>query len=139
MARLRLLSRRSERLLCIRRIATPFSSVAKSNPRCTDRIPVDISVLLAERRSIEGLGSEVMLPILLWLRVRDVNDAVVRRLREGRVLRNSGSCARSLCGLILYTYRRVSISLGLKANVYALYRYRGSRARQTVMGKHNQK
>lgn len=87
-ARLRLLWRRSERLLCIRRIATPFSSVAKSNPRCTDRTPVDISVLLAERRSMEGLGSEVMLPIRLWLRVRDVNDAVTRRFREGRVLRS---------------------------------------------------
>jgi hypothetical protein len=49
--RLRLLCLRSDRLVCIRRIATPPSSVAKSNPRCTERIPVDMSVRLAQRGS----------------------------------------------------------------------------------------
>lgn len=55
-ARFRLLCRRSDRLLCIRRIATPFSSVEKSNPLWTDLMPVDMSVLLAVRKSIDGLA-----------------------------------------------------------------------------------
>jgi hypothetical protein len=49
--RLRLLCLRSDRLVCMRRIATPPSSVAKSKPRCTERIPVDMSVRLAQRGS----------------------------------------------------------------------------------------
>jgi hypothetical protein len=35
-----------ERLLCIRRIATPFSSCAKLYPRDAERKPVDISIWL---------------------------------------------------------------------------------------------
>lgn len=49
--KLRLLCLRSDKLVCMRRIATPPSSVAKSNPRCTERIPVDMSVRLAQRGS----------------------------------------------------------------------------------------
>lgn len=40
---------RTDKVLCIRRIAGPLSSVAKSNPRWTERRPVAISVRLAER------------------------------------------------------------------------------------------
>lgn len=65
-ATFRLLARRSDRLLCRRRIAMPFSSVEKSNPRCTDLAPVDISVRLAVRKSMEGrpAGNETQLPVL---------------------------------------------------------------------------
>jgi hypothetical protein len=47
--RLRLLCLHSDRLVCMRRTATPPSSVVKSNPRCTERIPVDMSVRLTQR------------------------------------------------------------------------------------------
>jgi len=39
----------ADKLLCNRRIAGPPSSAAKLNPRCVDRRPVDMSVLLAVR------------------------------------------------------------------------------------------
>ena len=39
----------ADKLLCNRRIAGPPSSTAKSNPRCVDRRPVDMSVRLAVR------------------------------------------------------------------------------------------
>jgi hypothetical protein len=58
--RLRRLCLCSDRLLCIRRIATPPSSVAKSNPRWTERRPVDISVRLPVRGSGGGLLSRVV-------------------------------------------------------------------------------
>jgi len=47
----------------MRCIATPFSSVEKSNPRWTERIPVDMSVLLAERKSIGGRGNDATLSV----------------------------------------------------------------------------
>lgn len=46
------LLRRSERFVCILCIATPFSSVAKSKPRCTMRTPVAMSVRLPRRGSL---------------------------------------------------------------------------------------
>ena len=39
----------ADKSLCNRRMAGPPSSTAKSNPRCVDRRPVDISVRLADR------------------------------------------------------------------------------------------
>ena len=39
----------ADKLLCNRRIAGPPSSTARSNPRCVDRRPVDMSVRLADR------------------------------------------------------------------------------------------
>jgi len=39
----------ADKSLCNRRIAGPPSSTAKPNPRCVDRRPVDMSVLLAVR------------------------------------------------------------------------------------------
>jgi hypothetical protein len=72
-ARFRLLCRRSDRLLCIRRIATPSSSVEKSKPRCMDLTPVDMSVLLAVRKSPECLGrTDVRLSVRDVL--RETND-----------------------------------------------------------------
>jgi hypothetical protein len=94
LARFRLLSRRSERRLCMRCIATPFSSVEKSKPRWTERIPVDMSVLLAERWSIEGRGTDAILSVC----VSETIDVGRRRFRALKVpcSRTRGSCVRSL-------------------------------------------
>lgn len=53
--RFRLLNR-SDKFVWILLIATPSSSAAKSKPRSTETRPVDMSVLLADRRSMEGRG-----------------------------------------------------------------------------------
>ena len=93
LARFRLLSRRSERRLCMRCMATPFSSVEKSKPRWTERIPVDMSVLLAERRSIEGRGTDTTLSC-----VSETIEVGRRRFRALKVPcpRTRGSWVRSL-------------------------------------------
>ena len=62
----------------MRRIATPFSSVEKSNPRWNDRSPVDMSVRLAVLKSRDCLGcSEIT-------------------LFEGVVLLEDGVCTKAL-------------------------------------------
>jgi hypothetical protein len=82
------LSRRSDKLVCMRRMATPFSSVEKSKPRWTDRIPVDISVLLADLKSIQGLGREAKLSpcTVLCLRDCDATDEGLDLLRAAKGL-----------------------------------------------------
>ena len=92
-ARLRLLLR-SAKLFSIFFVTTPFSSVAKSKPRSTETIPVDMSVLLAARTSTDGrcLGStETMLP------VREVlcDERDRGRFNTLRPLANRASTARS--------------------------------------------
>lgn len=89
-AKFRLLCRLSERFVCIRRIATPFSSVEKSNPRCTERSPVDISVLLPVR--LNCWGSEATLSV----RVCDIIDAGWDLLRTVKGLHDWRSRERSL-------------------------------------------
>lgn len=82
--RLRLLCLRSDRLVCMRRIATPPSSVAKSNPRCTERMPVDMSVRLAQR------GSCVL---------RKSNDSVLEQAIDARDKREDGRRLEDAYGL----------------------------------------
>jgi len=95
----------SDRLLCIRRIATPPSSVAKSNPRWTERRPVDISVRLPVRGCC--MGSLLSRVVTLSAREaietgRDVDRRtdIDRLIERDRLMLASGaakyaSCARS--------------------------------------------
>lgn len=112
----------SERRLCIRCIATPLSSVAKSKPRFTERKPVDMSVRLA--CTSEG-----------------------RRRLEDRRLAGRLRCASPPCrslekswfGSCLMIKRARSRSFGRKENLYALAMYRGRQARTTTRSRLNQK
>jgi hypothetical protein len=124
--RLRRLCLCSDKLLCIRRIATPPSSVAKSNPRWTERSPVDISVRLPVRGSGGGLLSRVM---TLSAREaietgRDLGRDVDRRIDVDRLIEcdrlmaakgaaKYASCPRSRSGFCLRFHLTMSISSGI--------------------------
>lgn len=120
--RLRLLALRSDMLLCIRRMATPFSSVAKSNPRSIDTSPVDISVLLAARTSIDGRRRSSV-ATLSFKRDRDVRLDADKggRLSAVRVVTRV-SWARSRYGSFLLIQRIVSRSSGEYPNFQAFAR-----------------
>lgn len=143
-ARFRLLIRFSDKLLCILRIATPPSSVAKSNPRSTDTSPVAMSVRLAERTSIDGRGrsSVIILPVRDVL--RDAWDAA-KELGRGRFIAPSTcpcivmSFPKSRWGSFSFIHRMISMSLGLYPTFQALARYRGVNARKKVRSRQNQK
>ena len=132
-AKFRLLCRLSERFVCIRRIATPFSSVEKSKPRCIERCPVDMSVLLPERPSLIGWESDATLSVRPYI---DVGRDLLKTVKGLHVW---GSRVRSLLGSILLMYRRISTSSGRKPNFHALKIYRGNSARRTVRGRQSQK
>lgn len=116
--RLRLLVLRSDRLLCIRRIATPCSSVAKSNPRSTDTIPVAISVLLAARTSTDGLRRSSVAELSF---TRDLDE---RREADEDGRWRAVRCARrvsvrSRYGSFLLIQRIVSRSSGANPDFHA--------------------
>jgi hypothetical protein len=119
----------SDRLLCMRRIATPCSSVEKSKPRCISCSPVDISVRLPTRMSIEGRrGSRDMSPKLSALDTVDILLAMRECLRDSRDVdrdtREEGRCKRlrafmrsasrpiSRWGSYFLIHRMISISSG---------------------------
>jgi len=119
----RLFCLRSDKLVCMRRIATPPSSIEKSNPRCTDRIPVDISVRLAQRGScVLRISSDRML-----------DDCDARE--EGREMREEARrfegvdglycicslrrVARSILGSVFRMYRNISRSPGAYPSCHA--------------------
>lgn len=135
--RCRLFCLRSDKLLCIRRIATPFSSVEKLNPRCTERMPVDISVLLADSGSTDGLRGSIDVILSVREVVRDTTDG--GRFSAFRPPPNCASWAMSRVGSNLEIHRMMSMSSGAKPNFKAFAINRGASERQTVSGRHSQK
>jgi hypothetical protein len=135
-----LLALRSDRFVCIRCMATPCSSVAKSNPRSTDTIPVDMSVRLAARTSIDGRRGS-MVVVLSLIRDCDVRRELVewRRWRAVRGFVTCPSRVKSRLGSFLLIHRIVSRSLGAKPDLQAFQRYRGASERINVRGMHSQK
>jgi len=109
----RKLRRLSDRLVCIRCIATPPSSVAKSKPRSTKRSPVDISVRLPVNVSLAGLLSSVV-----TLSARDAMDVGRDVDRFDSLVALSGapkyaSYPRSRSGCIFLFHLTISISFGI--------------------------
>ena len=132
----RVLCLRSDKFVCMRCIATPFSSVAKSKPRWKDRNPVAMSVRLprasiAERRDIDKrlLTNDG--------RAASSSDSVI----EGLITDVSArSCARlRRLGSTLRIQRMTSISVGVKLKRKLFAMYRGNIDKQNTIGIENQK
>ena len=108
--RLRLLCLRSDKFVCMRRIATPPSSVEKSNPRCTDRIPVDISVRLARRGSCALRISSDRSSMLLACDARE----------EGRDVCESGRRLEDIDGLYCICSLRKAVVMSRSGCVFRI-------------------
>ena len=113
---------RSERLLCIRRIAIPFSSVEKSKPRFESWAPVDMSTRLPDLISgIDGRGGVrfCVLEYVLWARLC-LWESSFRYIDSP--LNNASSWPMSLFGWVFRIYRRTSMSVGKNMNCIVLIR-----------------
>jgi hypothetical protein len=120
--------------VCMRLMATPPSSIAKSNPRCIDLIPVAMSVRLPDRGSKDGLESPPSAVLPLEAFVPDRLSAAKLRLSP---IRTSWPISR--WGCILWMYRNVEISSGANPNLHALPTYRGRSASGRTSRMENQK